>query len=157
MHIYGQTETTLGCTQVPKNDSKSGTCGKVLPFWYLKVCNPETNQALGPNEVGEICVNGPMVMKGYYKNIKATKEAFAPDGWLKTGDVGYYDHDGYLYIVDRLKELIKYKGYQVKMFYIKSFVALLLLQYSLFIFIYWDFILLYWSLLDETQRVYSCE
>lgn len=55
-----------------------------------------------------------MVMKGYYKNPQATKETFTEDGWLKSGDLGYYDEDKYFFIVDRLKELIKYKGYQVK-------------------------------------------
>lgn len=55
-------------------------------------------------------------MVGYYGNEKATKESFTSDGWLKTGDLGYYDEEGYFYIVDRLKELIKYKGFQVQKF-----------------------------------------
>lgn len=52
-------------------------------------------------------------MMGYYNNPQATKDSFTPNGWLKTGDLGYYDEDEYIYIVDRLKELIKYKGFQV--------------------------------------------
>lgn len=116
----------MACTQVQKNDGKGGTCGKVMPFWILKICDPVKNESLGPYEIGEIHVNGPMVMKGYYRNMKATNEVFAPNGWLKSGDLGYHDADGYLYIVDRLKELIKYKGCQVYFF-------------SYFVFIYFKY------------------
>lgn len=80
----------------------------------LKVCDPVTDKILGPNQLGEIHMKGPLVMKGYYKNKKGTDETFAADGWLKSGDMGYYDNEGYLYVVERLKELIKYKGYQVR-------------------------------------------
>jgi len=65
------------------------------------------------NETGELCFKGPMVMKGYYNNSKETLATIDSEGWLHTGDVGYYDRDNNFYIVDRLKELIKYKGYQV--------------------------------------------
>lgn len=104
---------TLACTQVEKGDPKSGTCGKVVTFMSLKVCDPETDKVLGAHQVGEIRVKGSMVMKGYYRNKKATDESFSSDGWLKSGDLGYYDDEGYIHIVDRLKELIKYKAYQV--------------------------------------------
>lgn len=69
---------------------------------------------MGKNEVGELCVRGPHVMKGYYGNAKATSETVDKEGWLHTGDVGYYDDDGDCFIVDRAKELIKYKGFQVR-------------------------------------------
>lgn len=65
------------------------------------------------NKSGELCFKGPMIMKGYYGNLKETSATIDSDGWLHTGDVGYYDKDYNFYIVDRLKELIKYKGYQV--------------------------------------------
>lgn len=68
----------------------------------------------GPSHTGEVWVQGPNIMKGYWKNDKATKETFSPDGkWLRTGDVGYVDDTGCFYIVDRIKELIKVKGNQV--------------------------------------------
>lgn len=67
----------------------------------------------GPAHVGELWCYGPNVMKGYWRNEKATKDTLTPDGWLKTGDIAYVDQDGMFFIVDRLKELIKVKGNQV--------------------------------------------
>ncbi|MDE3078048.1 MAG: AMP-binding protein, partial [Chloroflexota bacterium] len=78
-----------------------------------KVANLNTGQALPPNQQGEVFVRGPQVMKGYLNNPAATAQIIDAEGWLHTGDIGYMDGDGYLYVVDRLKELIKYKGYQV--------------------------------------------
>ncbi|CAG7830482.1 unnamed protein product, partial [Allacma fusca] len=71
--------------------------------------------SLGPNKTGELYIRGPQVMKGYWKNDEATQETMDGD-WLKTGDVAYYDEDGHFYVVDRIKELIKVKGFQVKIF-----------------------------------------
>lgn len=73
----------------------------------------ETGRNLGPNKKGELCFKGPQIMKGYCGNAQETSAIFDADGFLHTGDVGYYDDDGFFYIVDRVKELIKYKGYQV--------------------------------------------
>jgi 4-coumarate--CoA ligase len=67
----------------------------------------------GPSARGELWVRGPNVMKGYWRNAKATAETKTPDGWLKTGDIAYVDEDGKFFIVDRIKELIKVKGNQV--------------------------------------------
>lgn len=92
---------------------KPGSVGKLVPFMSAIIRHPETGRSLGPNQVGEICVKGPQVMKGYYNNEEATRQSFTPDGWLRTGDLAYYDKEEFFYIVDRLKELIKYKGYQV--------------------------------------------
>lgn len=92
---------------------RTGSSGPVITYMSIKVRDPETGRSLGPNQIGEICVKGSKVMKGYYKNEAATRETFTSDGWLKTGDLGYYDDDKYFYIVERLKELIKYKGFQV--------------------------------------------
>lgn len=96
-----------------KQDNRPGSCGKLMTFVRCKICDPKTSKSLGPNQIGEICLKGPMVMMGYYNNQQATNEAFTEDGWLRTGDLGYYDDENYFYIVDRLKELIKYNGYQV--------------------------------------------
>lgn len=110
---YGLTESNLAVTLIERNVSKPGSVGRVVIYMSVKIRDPETGKSLGPNEVGEICVKGPQVMKGYYRNEEATRQSFTSDGWLRTGDLGYYDKDEYFYIVDRLKELIKYKGYQV--------------------------------------------
>ena len=75
--------------------------------------NPETNELLGPNKEGEICVRGPLIMKGYIGNEQATRHTIDKDGWLHTGDIGYYDDEGFFFITDRMKELIKYKALQV--------------------------------------------
>jgi long-subunit acyl-CoA synthetase (AMP-forming) len=73
-----------------------------------------TGRNLGPRKAGELCFRSPGIMKGYCGNPQATAAIFDSDGFLHTGDVGYYDEDGFFYIVDRVKELIKYNGYQVK-------------------------------------------
>ena len=82
-------------------------------YLYLKVVDLETGQILGPNKPGELCFKGPLIMKGYLGDLQATSATFDKDGFLNTGDVGYYDDEGFFYIVDRIKELIKHKGYQV--------------------------------------------
>jgi long-subunit acyl-CoA synthetase (AMP-forming) len=73
----------------------------------------ETGKIIGPNCKGELCFRGPLIMKEYKMNVGETSKAIDSDGWLHSGDLGYYNGDGYFYIVDRLKELIKYQGYQV--------------------------------------------
>lgn len=78
----------------------------------LKVID-EVGHALGPKQKGELCFKGPLIMKGYVNDPAATALTIDKDGFLHTGDVGYYDEEGYFFVVDRLKELIKYKGFQV--------------------------------------------
>lgn len=73
----------------------------------------EKGETLGPLQEGELCFKGPLIMKGYIGDEEATS-ATIKDGWLHTGDIGYYDNEEYIFVVDRIKELIKYKGYQVK-------------------------------------------
>jgi acyl-CoA synthetase (AMP-forming)/AMP-acid ligase II len=112
---YGLTEVAGAChvniTPVPPE--KSGAVGPVLPNTFSKIIDTETAAELGPNEKGEVLIKGPHVMVGYLNNDEATHHCIDEEGWFHTGDVGYADDDGYFYIVDRVKELIKYKAYQV--------------------------------------------
>lgn len=110
---YGLSEATLAVMVSLLGSNKQGSVGRLFPYMSCKIRDPETGKSLGPYQVGELCLKGPMVMKGYYRNPEATKNSFTSDGWLLTGDLGYYDRDEDFFIVDRLKELIKYKGFQV--------------------------------------------
>ncbi|KAG5882798.1 hypothetical protein JTB14_035628 [Gonioctena quinquepunctata] len=109
---YGMTETTLGVLLSPPGMSKVGSCGKIVAGMLAKVIDEDGNP-LGAYEEGEVCFKGPLIMKGYVGDPKSTESTIDKDGWLHTGDVAYYDDDGYFFIVDRLKELIKYKAFQV--------------------------------------------
>ena len=102
-----------GTTLTPVDNSQLGSCGRLISRTKAKVVDLETGENLGPNQQGELYVTGPQVMKGYWNNQKATDEMIDADGWLRTGDVAYYDDGGNFFIVDRLKELIKVKGFQV--------------------------------------------
>ncbi|GJU53797.1 putative AMP-dependent synthetase and ligase superfamily protein [Tanacetum coccineum] len=90
---------------------KSGTCGTIARNAELKIVDPETNASLPRNQRCEICICGDQIMKGYQNDREATKRTIVY-GRLHTGDIGYTDGDDELFIVDRLKELIKYKGFQ---------------------------------------------
>ena len=90
-----------------------GSIGPLIPSTEARLVDPETGEDVAEGEEGEIWIRGPQVMSGYLNNPKATAETIVGDGWLRTGDIGRVDEGGYFYIVDRLKELIKYKGYQV--------------------------------------------
>jgi acyl-CoA synthetase (AMP-forming)/AMP-acid ligase II len=95
------------------DEDKPASAGYCLPNTTCKIVGIESRVELGPDEEGEVCVRGPQVMKGYLGQPQATAELIDNEGWLRTGDIGYADEAGALYIVDRLKELIKYKGRQV--------------------------------------------
>uniref|UniRef100_A0A0K8WMK4 p-coumarate:CoA ligase 2 n=1 Tax=Acacia koa TaxID=468172 RepID=A0A0K8WMK4_ACAKO len=112
---YGLTESTgVGASTDSLEESRRyGTAGLLSPATEAKVVNPETGEALPPNRTGELWLRGPTIMKGYFSNEEATTSTLDSEGWLRTGDICYIDGDGYIFIVDRLKELIKYKGYQV--------------------------------------------
>ncbi|XP_028160247.1 4-coumarate--CoA ligase 1-like isoform X2 [Ostrinia furnacalis] len=111
---YGMTETSLLATSdLDIEKSKPGSGGYPVRGVKAKVVDLETGKTLGARQNGEICLKGPLVMKGYAGNEAATREMMDGDGYLRTGDIGYYDEDGCFFVVDRLKELIKYKGHQV--------------------------------------------
>ncbi|ESN91741.1 hypothetical protein HELRODRAFT_70010, partial [Helobdella robusta] len=102
---YGMTESSGTLTQIP------GMLANILIT--TQVVEPGTGLSVGSNKRGEIWLKGDNVMLGYLNNLEATKIAITEDGWLKTGDIGYYDESKYFFVVDRLKEFIKCKGYQV--------------------------------------------
>ena len=112
---YGMTETSPATHMVPHEPGRErfGSVGALAPNTECKVVDLGTGAELGPDEEGEICVRGPQVMKGYLNKPEATARTIDPEGWLHTGDIGYADSEGCFYIVDRAKELIKYKGFQV--------------------------------------------
>ncbi len=110
---YGMTELSPVSHYTPVGQFKPGSVGVSAPNTETLIVDPATRNALGINEDGEVWVRGPQVMRGYLNNPTATAATIDADGWLHTGDVGHVDSDGHLYIVDRLKELIKYKGFQV--------------------------------------------
>ena len=112
---YGMTETSVAIASTPDQTEfvRPGASGLLLPNMQAKIVDPASGALRGPNENGEICVRGPNVMRGYLNSPQATAETLDADGWLRTGDIGHIDDDGYFYVVDRVKELIKYKGMQV--------------------------------------------
>ncbi len=98
---YGMTETSPIMTINPFGKVKVGSCGKPIPGIEMRINEPDP-----VTHIGEITVRGPIVMQGYYKNEKATKETFLQKEWLKTGDLGYFDDEGYLFIKGRSKNVI---------------------------------------------------
>ncbi|XP_017047049.1 4-coumarate--CoA ligase 1 [Drosophila ficusphila] len=109
---YGLSESTLSVLVQNDDFCKPGSVGVLKVGIYAKVIDPDTGKLLGANERGELCFKGDGIMKGYIGDSKSTQTAIK-DGWLHTGDIGYYDDDFEFFIVDRIKELIKYKGFQV--------------------------------------------
>ena len=110
---YGMTETSPVVNANPLERIKLESCGPPVSDTFEKIVSLDTGQELPAGEVGELAVRGPQVMKGYWKRPQETKDCLSEDGWLLTGDIGHLDEDGYLYILERKKEMIKYKGYQV--------------------------------------------
>ncbi|XP_060805024.1 uncharacterized protein LOC106129362 [Amyelois transitella] len=110
---YGLTEVTQACCVDVTGADKVGSCGTPAPGMKIKVLDIETGKKLGPNQEGELWIKSALRMKGYLGDKAASDALFDSEGFVRTGDIGYYDNDGFFYIVDRLKELIKYKGFQV--------------------------------------------
>ncbi len=113
---YGLTEASPIITSNPmpgRGPVKENSAGPAFPHTIIEIRDPETGECCkGVGEKGEICARGPQVMKGYWNRPDATADTFV-DGALKTGDIGYLDKDGYLFIVDRIKDLILCSGYNV--------------------------------------------
>ncbi|GAA3787829.1 4-coumarate--CoA ligase family protein [Streptomyces phyllanthi] len=114
---YGMTELSPCTHLVPLDtaqDAPPGTVGKLIAGTEMRIVSlNDPSEDLGAGEPGEVLIRGPQVMKGYLGRPDATTAMIDTDGWLHTGDIGHVDADGWLYIVDRVKELIKYKGFQV--------------------------------------------
>jgi len=112
-HAYGMTETSILATLCPPDIKRNNSVGFLISDMACKIIDIDSKKPLPIGERGEVCLKGGYIMTGYYNNKQATDETIDSEGWLHTGDVGYLDEDHYLYIVDRIKELIKYKSYQV--------------------------------------------
>ena len=109
---YGMTEMSPVSHFTPAGRRRPGSVGMTAPNTECRIVDPESGADRPAGETGELWVKGPQVMLGYLNNPEATA-ATLQDGWLRTGDLGRLDADGYLFVVDRVKELIKVKGFQV--------------------------------------------
>ncbi len=114
LELYGMTETSPVTTMNPaKGERRLGSIGLPLLNTDIKLINPESGKEVAIGEPGEICVKGPMVMKGYWKKPEETKNVIDANGYMHTGDVAVFSDDGYLTIVDRIKDMIIVGGYKV--------------------------------------------
>lgn len=112
LNLYGLTESSPLATGMLPGSTKYSTVGYGISNTELRIADSEL-KPLGPTQVGELLIRGPHVMKGYRNNPTATKNTIIEGGWLRTGDLGSIDENGFVTIADRIKELIKVKGYQV--------------------------------------------
>ena len=112
---WGMTETSPTGTFTPvTSEPRAGSCGVPSPGIIIKFLDTNDNTTYVPlGQTGELCIKGPNVMKGYWKKPDATAEIMTPDGFMRTGDVGYMDEDGYVYIVDRTKDMLLCGGFNV--------------------------------------------
>ncbi|XP_068246418.1 probable 4-coumarate--CoA ligase 3 [Palaemon carinicauda] len=109
---YGMTEVLI-TNMTPSANERIGTSGTLLPNVMAKIISTDTGEDLPPTHTGEVCLKSPGMMNGYFQNESATSSVIDKEGWIHSGDVGFFDEDGFLKIVDRTKELIKVKGLQV--------------------------------------------
>jgi acyl-CoA synthetase (AMP-forming)/AMP-acid ligase II len=112
---YGMTEASPVTHLSPTRNApmKPGSAGRVVPNTEVKIVDVVTGAMVARGQEGELLIRGPQIMKGYLERPEETAACLDGEGWYHTGDVGYVDEDGYFFIVDRTKELIKYKGMQV--------------------------------------------
>lgn len=111
---YGLTETGVVASTMPViSKQKFESVGWVSPNCLVKIRDLDGGKSLGPNLLGEICVKGVNVVSGYFNNPQATANAFDEQGFFYSGDIGYYDEEGFIYVKDRIKELIKCNAFQV--------------------------------------------
>ncbi|XWS49329.1 hypothetical protein CRYUN_Cryun13aG0154500 [Craigia yunnanensis] len=112
---YGMTESTAVGTRGFNNEEhhKYSSIGLLAPNMQAKVVDWNSGSSLPPGYYGELWLRGPAIMQRYLNNVEATKMTIDKDGWLRTGDIVCFNEDGYLYLSERLKEIIKYKGYQI--------------------------------------------
>lgn len=115
MQGYGMTEASPVILMTPEGNTRYASTGVAPGSTECKIVplSGDDSKGVGPRTTGELCVRGPQVMSGYLNNKEANEVTFYPGNWLRTGDVAFYDEDGYFYITDRMKELIKVKGFQV--------------------------------------------
>ena len=119
--VYGMTESTGGVVQLDPEDHDPGgprehllrSVGRPLPWVELRIADPATGVELGARQVGEVWLRAPNVTPGYFNRPDETAAALTPDGWLRTGDGGYVDEDGYLFLTDRIKDMIVSGGENV--------------------------------------------
>jgi acyl-CoA synthetase (AMP-forming)/AMP-acid ligase II len=110
---YGLTETSPITNVNPLSRPKLDSVGPPVSDTTEKVVSTETGKELLPGEAGELFIQGPQVMQGYWNQPEATAEALTADGWFRTGDICRFDEDGHVYVLDRKGDTINYKGYQV--------------------------------------------
>lgn len=118
---WGMTELSpVATVSEESNDANDGSAGLLLPLTEAKILDPVTRAVLKPTETGELAIRGPQVMKGYFNNKAATDDIMLDDGFMRTGDIAYFDSRERLFVVDRCKELIKYKGFQVNIAFVHN-------------------------------------
>ncbi len=115
LELWGMTEISgLGTTHPFLGENRHGSIGIPLPYCEVRIVDSEDlKTVLGPDKPGELMIKGPILMKEYYGREEATRETIEPDGWLHTGDIARMDKDGFVYVVDRLKDMILTAGYNV--------------------------------------------
>ena len=111
---YGLTETSPTTHWSPRDAVRLSSAGPPVPGTRCRVVDVATKRDVPIGELGEIWVHGPQVMKGYLNSPEVTRRVLDEDGWLRTGDIGYVDGDGYIYVLDRATDLVKFRGLQYR-------------------------------------------